>query len=92
MWKGAGSLVGRSGDLPWICDRGNPAMAAPGMGDVLTGIIAAAAVQTDSLFDAARIGVFVHACAGDRAASGHERGMLASDLMPHIRQWMNPTR
>ena len=33
--KGAGSLVGRADEVPWVCDRGNPGMASAGMGDVL---------------------------------------------------------
>jgi len=90
--KGAGSIVGRNGDVPWFCDKGNPGMAAPGMGDVLTGVIAAIAGQCGDLFDAARAGVLVHAAAGDDAAQGGERGVLASDLFPHIVRHVNPGR
>lgn len=90
--KGAGSVVGRNGDVPWFCDKGNPGMAAPGMGDVLTGVIAAIAGQCGDLFDAARAGVLVHAAAGDDAAQGGERGVLASDLFPHIVRHVNPGR
>ncbi len=90
--KGAGSIVARNGDVPWFCDRGNPGMAAPGMGDVLTGVIAAIAGQCGDLFDAARAGVFVHASAGDDAAQGGERGILASDLFPHIVSHVNRGR
>ncbi len=50
--KGAGTLVVREGEVPWICDRGNPGMASAGMGDVLTGIIAGIAAQLrDRLID-----------------------------------------
>ncbi|MDX1507392.1 MAG: NAD(P)H-hydrate dehydratase, partial [Woeseiaceae bacterium] len=38
--KGAGSLVSAQHGCPWICTAGNPGMAAPGMGDALTGVIA----------------------------------------------------
>ncbi len=88
--KGAGSIVARNGDVPWFCDRGNPGMAAPGMGDVLTGVIAAIAGQCGDLFDAARAGVLVHAAAGDDAAQAGERGVLASDLFPHLVGHVNP--
>lgn len=76
--KGAGTLI--SGDVPSICDRGCPAMAAPGMGDVLTGVIAALLAQGLSRHDAARSGVLVHALAGERAAGSRDRGVLASEV------------
>ena len=88
--KGAGSIVARRGEMPWICDRGNPGMAAPGMGDVLTGIVAALVAQGLSLWDAARAGVLIHACAGDEAARKGERGLVARDLIQEIRAWVNP--
>jgi NAD(P)H-hydrate epimerase len=64
-------------------------MAAPGMGDVLTGIIAALLAQGLPLEAAAVMGVEVHARAGDRAAAGGERGMLASDLLAELRGVIN---
>lgn len=76
--KGAGSLV--SDDIPWICDRGTPAMAAPGMGDVLTGVIAALLGQGLSSAQAARLGVLWHALAGEAAALGRDRGVLAGEV------------
>jgi hydroxyethylthiazole kinase-like uncharacterized protein yjeF len=87
--KGAGSLVSSADSAPWLCTSGNPGMAAPGMGDVLTGIIAALIAQGLSLEDAAAIGVDVHARAGDRAAESGERGMLASDLIHELRGVLN---
>jgi NAD(P)H-hydrate epimerase len=87
--KGSGSLVAT--DLtPILCSSGNPGMAAPGMGDVLTGIIAGLLAQGLNMTDAAAIGVEVHARAGDRAALGGERGMMASDLMAELRTVLNP--
>lgn len=87
--KGAGSLVSRSG-APGICTAGNPGMAAPGMGDVLTGIIASLEAQGLSGQDAALAGVQIHARAGDRASAQGERGMLASDLLAQLRDLVNP--
>ncbi|MDH3646167.1 MAG: NAD(P)H-hydrate dehydratase [Gammaproteobacteria bacterium] len=87
--KGAGSLVGHVGEAAWICDRGNPGMATPGMGDVLTGIIAAIAAQCGDLTAAARSGVFVHAAAGDDAARRGERGLIADDVLKHLATWIN---
>ena len=60
---------------------GNPGMASPGMGDVLTGVIAGIVAQTADLAGAARVGVLVHAMAGDMAARRGERGLLATDLL-----------
>lgn len=89
--KGAGSIVaGPAGATPAICDRGNPGMAAAGMGDVLTGIVAGIAAQCGDLGLAARAGVRVHAEAGDLAAAHGERGLLASDVIAQVRACVNP--
>jgi NAD(P)H-hydrate epimerase len=76
--KGSGTLVSSSSGIPWLCTAGNPGMAAPGMGDVLTGIIAALLAQGLSLEDAAAVGVAIHAQAGDLAAESAERGLPPS--------------
>ena len=65
-------------------------MAVAGMGDVLTGVIAGIAAQCGDLTLAALAGVFVHACAGDRASSSGERGMLATDVIEQVRGCVNP--
>ena len=88
--KGAGTLVWNAAQCPALCDRGNPGMAAPGMGDVLTGIIAGIAAQCGELSLAARVGVYVHAVAGDMAARHGERGLLASDLFAYLPTCVNP--
>lgn len=87
--KGNGSLIYAEG-ITSLCDKGNPGMASGGMGDVLTGIVASLLAQGFSLAEAAKVGVHLHACAGDAAAKGAgERGLLASDLMPAIRRLIN---
>ena len=89
--KGAGSLVVTDEGMIGVCENGNPGMASGGMGDVLSGVIAALLAQGHRLADAARIGTYVHAAAGDRAArEGGERGLLAGDLFPHLRRLLNP--
>ena len=91
VWKGAGTVVAAPGEIPAIVDAGNPGMAGGGMGDVLTGVIAAAMAQGLPAFDAAQSGALLHAVAGDAAArDGGERGLLASDLAPYLRRWANP--
>ena len=69
---------------------GNPGMAVAGMGDVLTGVIAGITAQCGDLALAAMAGVFVHACAGDRAAATGERGLLATDVIDQVRSCVNP--
>ena len=81
--KGAGSLIhdGKAGSL---VAEGTPYLATPGSGDVLAGILAACAVRTRSLWDAAVLGVWLHAMAG-RAAAEHRRGpILASEIAEHL--------
>lgn len=87
--KGAGSLVADPQGRIAVCPWGNPGMAAGGMGDLLTGVIAALRAQHLSTWDAAVTGVAVHARAGDRAARGGERGLIASDLLEPLRAEVN---
>jgi ADP-dependent NAD(P)H-hydrate dehydratase / NAD(P)H-hydrate epimerase len=90
LLKGAGTLI-TDGKYVDVCDRGNPGMATAGMGDGLAGIIVALLAQGFDAFDAARLGVFVHASAGDRAAHLHgERGLTASDLIEQLGREINP--
>ena len=87
--KGAGSIVSSNSGEPWLCTAGNPGMAAPGMGDVLTGVIAALLAQGLSAEDAALAGVDIHARAGDHAAQRGERGLMATDLLADLRDVVN---
>lgn len=86
--KGAGTLV-FDGVCLTVCRAGNPGMATGGMGDVLSGIIGSLLGQNLSLSDAAMLGVFIHSKAADLCALEGERGMIASDLFPYIRQLVN---
>jgi len=87
--KGAGTLVAGNGEIA-VSSTGNPGMASGGMGDVLAGVIAGLIAQGFSLKDAAEQGVYLHGMAGDIASSqAGERGLLASDLMPFLRQMVN---
>lgn len=89
--KGAGSIVAAAHETPRVIAAGNPGMAVGGMGDVLSGVIAALRAQGMSAFDAASCGALLHAAAGDAAAhDGGERGLLPSDLMPWLRHFANP--
>lgn len=76
--KGPGTLV--LGGSLHLCDLGNPGMASGGMGDVLTGIIAALRGQGLAAEEAACYGVWCHGLAGDRAARRGVVGLTAGDL------------
>jgi len=52
----------------YVNPTGNAGMATGGMGDVLTGVIAALLAQGLTAFEAARLGVYVHGLAADRCA------------------------
>ncbi|WP_162812769.1 NAD(P)H-hydrate dehydratase [Vibrio cholerae] len=87
--KGAGTLVDDGKEIA-VCLQGNPGMASGGMGDVLTGIIVALLAQKIPLADAAKLGVWLHSSAADLNTKSHgQRGLLASDLLPHLRELLN---
>ena len=91
--KGAGSIVASPGAPPAVICAGNPGMAVGGMGDLLTGCIAAVLAQGFASRDAAIAGALLHASAGDAAARvDGERGLLPSDLLPWLRRLANPMR
>ena len=83
--KGSGSLIANPDGRLDVCIWGNPGMASGGMGDLMTGVIAALMAQGCNAWTAARIGVGLHARAGDMAARHGERGLLASDLFEPLR-------
>ncbi len=88
--KGAGTLVCDSTGTD-LADAGNPGLATGGMGDVLTGVMAGLWAQGMSAGEAARLGVCLHAAAGDAAAAQEgERGLQAADLMPWLQRLANP--
>lgn len=82
--KGAGTLVGSKEHTIGICNAGNPGMATAGMGDLLSGVIAGLVAQGMSLGNAAKLGVCIHATAGDITSKSGATRMIATDLLPHI--------
>ncbi len=92
--KGAGTLVCGNTAASVFSDEiydvfenitGNPGMATAGAGDVLCGLIASLAAQGYAPLDAARIGVYIHGAAGDKAAKLiGEMGLAASDIFGFI--------
>lgn len=78
--KGSGTLI-FDGHITRVCNLGSAAMASPGMGDVLSGIIIALQTQGLSTDSAAELGVCLHASAALRVVGSHTRGLLASDVI-----------
>ena len=85
LLKGAGTLVADPDGRLALCDRGHPAMASAGLGDVLAGVIGALLAQDLMPFDAGCLAAWLHAAAGERLGE-QGRGLAASDLIPVIRQ------
>lgn len=83
--KGHGSVVASPDGQLAVCTDGNAGMSGAGMGDVLTGVLSALLAQGLSAWRAARLGVALHASAGDAAAktmhSNAPYGLLATDLL-----------
>ena len=81
--KGHKTIV-TDGKEVYINKTGNSGMATGGSGDVLTGIISAF-MKNYSLFDAARLGVYIHGLAGDSYASKNSKTSLrARDLIENL--------
>lgn len=85
--KGHATLIQQAGQPVWCNTTGNPGMAAPGMGDVLTGIIGALIAQGMAAEHAAVVGVWVHGQAGDETLATEDRqGVLtASEVSQQAR-------
>ena len=89
LLKGVGTII-TNGEEISLCPYGNPGMATAGMGDVLSGIVGGLMAQGLSAYDAATQGAVIHAQAGDQAAyQTGERGLIATDLLPIIRELVN---
>lgn len=83
--KGAATVIAAPDGEAWINSTGNPGMASGGMGDVLTGVIAALLAGGAEPLAAALAGVYLHGLAGDLAAEElGPRGILASDLLQRL--------
>jgi len=80
----------RGADGAALISDGNPGMGSGGMGDLLTGVIAALRAQGLAPYRAAALGAMAHARAADRAAARDgERGLLATDLLMDLRRELN---
>ncbi len=92
--KGADSLCATRHGKLFVNGSGNPGMSSAGMGDVLTGMIAAFIAQGMTADDALLLAVHLHGAAGDALAEkGIGIGMTATELAEWARwllnQWMD---
>ncbi len=91
--KGAGSVCAMPDGKWFINTSGNPGMASAGMGDVLSGLIAALLAQGADARTALLAGVHLHGAAGDALAAGHGQiGMTASECITAARKLFNAAR
>ena len=81
--KGANTVIAAPDGRCRVCPVANPGLASAGTGDVLAGAVAGLLAQGLNVFDAASLGVWLHARAGEivKAELG-DAGMIASDLLP----------
>jgi NAD(P)H-hydrate epimerase len=85
LLKGARTVVATPDKAVCINSTGNPGMATPGMGDVLSGMIGALMGHGLTPAEALRLGVFLHGYAADRVAARIAPvGFLAGDLIDEI--------
>ncbi|MFI9653868.1 NAD(P)H-hydrate dehydratase [Guyparkeria sp. GHLCS8-2] len=87
--KGVGSVLADADRLA-VCQRGSPALATAGTGDVLAGLLGALLGMGLPRLAAMEFGVCLHAEAGEiEAGARGEWGMAASDLFGAIRARLN---
>ena len=89
--KGAGTVIAAPEGHYLINTSGNPGMASGGMGDALSGMIAAFLAQGMTAFDAAQLGVYLHGAAAD-ACLMHGMaplGLTASEVIFEARTLLN---
>ncbi len=83
--KGHYTMTVRPDSKVYVNSSGNPGMATPGSGDVLTGVISALIAQNYPADWSVVLGVYLHGLAGDLAAQEHGTyGMVASDIVDHL--------
>lgn len=83
--KGRFTATVRPDETVFFNTSGTPALATPGSGDVLTGVITGLLAQGYDPDLAAMAGVYVHGVAGELAAQRHgQYGVLASDIAQNI--------
>jgi len=86
LLKGEGTIVADPSGRAYVVPTGNPGLATPGTGDVLSGVIVAQLAKGLGATDAACLGAYLHGLAADLAAENAvgTEGMVASDLFQFL--------
>jgi hydroxyethylthiazole kinase-like uncharacterized protein yjeF len=89
--KGNGSVIAAPDGKFWINPSGNPGMASAGMGDALSGMIAALIAQGVEPLLALLAGVYLHGAAADAlvAAGAGPIGITTSEVIDRARALLN---
>src|SRR3989475_6562411 len=89
--KGNGSVIAAPDGKFWINPSGNPGMASAGMGDALSGMIAALCAQGADPLHALLAGTYLHGAAADAlvAAGTGPVGITASEVIDRARAFLN---
>jgi NAD(P)H-hydrate epimerase len=83
--KGAHTVIAEPAGRTLLSPFSLPALGSAGTGDVLAGIIASLVGQGLAAFEAAALGVYLHARAGQRVSRElGDAGLMATDLLAHI--------
>ena len=83
--KGAHTIIAGPDGQARLCPFANPLLASAGTGDILSGMIAGYLGQGLSTFDAAALGVYLHAAAGESLRRHYgDAGLLAGELADEL--------
>lgn len=83
-------VIVTQGEYSYWCTEGNPGMATAGSGDVLAGVIGGIACRIANSFDAAAVGVWIHARAGSHALQKSSQESLTASAICDNLQFVFP--
>lgn len=93
LLKGAYTVVASPDGDVRIIPFANPGLATAGTGDVLAGVIASLIAQGIQPYDAASLGAYLHAAAGETVINDiGNTGLVASDLLPVLPRTIKSVR
>ncbi len=86
LLKGEATIVADPSGRAYVVPTGNPGLATPGTGDVLSGVIVAQLAKGLGATEAACLGAYLHGLAADLAAENAvgTEGMVASDVIQYL--------